>query len=119
MQCVRQQPSDSSSRAPERGAVIRLLPLLAMLAGCLSDAELLAENSRIALRTAEARAAGKLNCPRVKAGILTKEEVPGQPLGELYSEYGIRVDGCGRTVFYDVECRDGKICAVREKPMPE
>ncbi|MGI2325527.1 MULTISPECIES: hypothetical protein [unclassified Methylococcus] len=119
MQCARQHPFGGFASAPDRIAVSGLLPFFALLSGCLSDAELLAENSRIALQTAEMRGAGELDCPRVKAAIVTEKEVPGQPLGELYSEYGVRVDGCGRTVFYDIECRDEKICAVREKPLPK
>ncbi|WP_228719768.1 hypothetical protein [Methylococcus geothermalis] len=95
------------------------MPVVSLLAGCVTDAELLAENARIALQTAETRAARELNCPQAKAEIVTKKEVPGQPLGELYSEYGIRVNGCGRAVSYDIECRDEKICSIREKPTLE
>jgi hypothetical protein len=119
MQSVRRYRFDFSSVTSSGAAIIRLLPVISVLSGCMTDAELLAENSRIALQTAETRAAKELNCPGVKAGIVTKKEVPGQPLGELYSEYGIRVNGCGRAVFYDIECRDEMICVVREKPMAE
>lgn len=116
MQSGRRYRFDFSSVTSSGGAILRLLPVVSLLSGCVTDAELLAENSRIALQTAETRAARELNCPQAKAEIVTKKEVPGQPLGELYSEYGIRVNGCGRAVFYDIECRDQKICAVREKP---
>lgn len=98
-----------------RSALVPATMLIGVLGGCVTDAELLAENSRIATKTAEQRAAEELNCPQAKATIIAKKEVPGQPLGELYSEYGIRVSGCGRQAAYEVECRDEKICSIKEK----
>jgi hypothetical protein len=119
MQKIRRHRLDFWFAISGCGPVFRLLPFLLALSACLTDAELLAENSRIALQTAEKRAARDLSCSEAKAVIVSEQEVPGQPLGELYSDYGIRVDGCGRAVSYDVECRDERICFIREKPTIE
>jgi hypothetical protein len=83
-----------------------------LLTGCVSDAELLSENTAIALRTANEQARAELRCERTNAAIVTAAEEPGPPLGELYSAYRVRVEGCGKQVVYRVECRDEKICTV-------
>lgn len=83
-----------------------------LLTGCVSDTELLSENTTVALRTANERARADLRCERTNASILTEAEEPGPPLGELYSAYQVRVEGCGKQVVYRIECRDEKICAV-------
>lgn len=95
-------------------------PILATLlsglpAGCVSDAELLKENMRIAIQTAEQRAATDLGCPHPKSKIVRPKEVPGIPLGELYSEYDIQVTGCGKQISYAVECRDQSVCSTKTK----
>lgn len=83
-----------------------------LLTSCVSDAELLSENTAIALRTANELARADLLCERTSASIVTEAEEPGPPLGELYSAYQIRAVGCGKQVVYRIECRDEKICAV-------
>jgi hypothetical protein len=95
-----------------RAGLFAITILAWLQTGCVSDAELLSENTAIALRVADARARADLRCERTNASIVTEAEEPGPPLGELYSAYRVRVEGCGKQIVYRIECRDEKVCAI-------
>ena len=100
-----------SSNRQVIGALATLGVVLgSLLAGCVSDTQLLAQNSQIAQQTAEKKAKDELGCTQVKSSILNKKQVPSTPLGFLYSQYQIQVNGCGKQASYTVECRDEKLC---------
>jgi hypothetical protein len=92
------------------------LPLGALiLAGCLSDARLLANKQPLALQTAESRARFEMNCPRAKGKVLSQEVIEvrepaarSPDLGSVsQAEYTIGVLGCGKRKTYVVVCPAG------------
>jgi hypothetical protein len=93
----------------------RLAPCL-LLAGCVSDNELLAENSTLAMQMVRQRASSDLGCTKIRQTIRSEQEEPGQPLGELDSEYHIRAEGCGKAANYVVLCGDPKLCYFHGSP---
>ncbi|MDD1650297.1 MAG: hypothetical protein LUO80_07870 [Methylococcaceae bacterium] len=99
---------------PSMAATFRFLAPCLLLAGCISDSELLAENSAIALQSVHQRALDDLGCAAVRETLLAEQEDAGQPLGELYSEYHIQAQGCGREMVYVLLCRDRKLCSFKE-----
>ena len=108
--------SSASASAPCTWEGAWRVPILAvvlacLLAGCVTDNKLLADNSKIAQKTAEKRAMEELGCPQVKTLLVAEKEVPGTPLGELYSQYNFQASGCGKQASYDLECRDQKVCS--------
>ena len=105
----------NSAPRPTRWQSFRALTTLSvvwasLLAGCVTDTQLLAQNSQIAQQTAENKAKDELGCAQLKTLILSKKQVPSTPLGFLYSQYQIQVSGCGKQASYVVECRDEKLC---------
>lgn len=99
---------------PSMVAALRFLAPCLLLTGCISDSELLAENSAIARQRVHQRALNDLGCAVVRETLLAEQEDAGQPLGELYSEYHIKAQGCGREMVYVLLCRDQKLCSFKE-----
>lgn len=93
------------------------LPLM-LLAGCMSDAQFLAENSPGALRTAESRAKFELNCDQVTTSVLSQKVIQGIQGGVRaagawagpWTQYTIGIRGCGREAVYETICRDVENC---------
>ena len=83
-----------------------------LVSACVTDSTLLNENAAVALRSARFQAREDLNCPTARVSMVSEAEVPGAPWGFLYSDYRIRAEGCGRSVVYNVECRDESLCDV-------
>lgn len=106
---ISREGSGGHNPLPLAAALRRLAPCL-LLAGCISDRELLAENSTLATRMVQERASRELDCATLRQTIKSEQEEPGQPLGELDSEYHIRVEGCGQEAVYVVLCGDEKLC---------
>ncbi len=100
----------SSNRQPIAALTTLSVVLGSLLAGCVTDTQLLAQNSQIAQQTAEKKAKDELGCAQLKSSILNMKQVPSTPLGFLYSQYQIQVSGCGKQASYIVECRDEKLC---------
>ena len=84
-----------------------------LLAGCVSDRELLGESARSAREFVREHAARDLGCPTVETSVTADREEAGQPLGDLLSEYQVAARGCGRTRVYDVVC-DRNLCSLKE-----
>lgn len=116
-QSIARKPSMTVTLSPGRGGSATslrrwlhlLLPPL-LLGGCLSDRQLLRQNSTIALETATRWAMTDLNCPRANATIRNAEEVPATPMGRLWSRYTIQAAGCGRHAVYRLECANQRLC---------
>jgi hypothetical protein len=105
--------TNSPTHSPRRWSAGLLTPAL-LLAGCISDGELLAENLGVARQEVRQRAMRDLGCAEIQETLLKEEEEPGQPLGELYSQYRIQARGCGKEVTYELLCRDQKLCSFKK-----
>jgi hypothetical protein len=104
----------------EHGAVCRaaspsllLYTLSMMLSACATDAQLLNENRAAAIQAAVRQATRDLNCDQTAGSILSDSEVPGTPLGDLWSRYSIKATGCGKEIVYTVECENKTVCSVK------
>jgi hypothetical protein len=76
-----------------------------LLAGCQTDAQILAKEQDMARDTALRRGQFELNCPQATATILSS--VMLQPIawrGTERAEYTVGVSGCGREKTYVVIC---------------
>jgi hypothetical protein len=84
------------------------LPIAAaavLLAGCQTDAQILAKEQDMARDTALRRGQFELNCPQANATVLSS--VMLQPIawrGTERAEYTVGVSGCGREKTYVVIC---------------
>ncbi len=105
-----------SRRKRFRNRLLLVSALAALLVGCVSDTMLLQENSAVALRSVRFKARNDLQCPQVKALVLSEQEVPGAPWGYLYSDYRIQAEGCGQRAVYEAECRDEQLCKTTRNP---
>jgi hypothetical protein len=90
-----------------------ILPSLALLVGCASQAQFLASREPTATETALARGRFDLSCPAATAVVLSSDHI--QPAvsgmyaglgGISRAEYTIGVEGCGRKRVYIVICQD-------------
>jgi hypothetical protein len=99
-------------RRPRIQRAIVLFPALLVEAGCVTDAQYLAQNSSAALTAAESRAKFELNCPQVEASILSQKvgAIEGIRAGIDWTEYTIGVRGCGRQAVYITACQDPSTC---------
>jgi hypothetical protein len=80
----------------------------AVLAGCQSDAQILASEQAVATQTAARRGQFELNCPQARATLLSSNLL--QPLvwgGLERAEYTVGVEGCGQRKTYIVVCQLG------------
>lgn len=94
--------------------------MAALLTGCVTDAEFLAQNSSAALRAAEARGGFELACSGAQSQVLSQKIIQGVQGGYgwrnpgawagPWTEYTIGVSGCGKRVVYMVVCRDENSC---------
>lgn len=83
------------------------------MAGCVSDQELLRDSRRSAQEFVREHAVRDLGCPAIQTGVTAGKEEPGQPLGDLLSEFQVTARGCGTSRRYDVFC-DGHLCSLKE-----
>jgi hypothetical protein len=93
--------------------LLRIVPLAVLLvAGCQTDAQILAGEQALARETAARRGQFELNCPRANATVLSSTML--QPVawrGFERAEYTIGVEGCGRRKTYIVVCQlDSTAC---------
>lgn len=82
--------------------------------GCVTDAQLLSDNSPAALQTAKKRAESDLHCPAATGSIQSQQIAQGAPLGYLWTDYNVDVKGCGRKGVYGITCFDELLCSARE-----
>lgn len=117
----RRPPRHASSS--NRGLRCFASAVVMLLAGCVTDAEFLAQNSPAALRAVESRGKFELNCPEVQSTVLSQKVVEGIQGGYggfrgagtgawagPWTEYTIGVRGCGREAVYMAVCRDENNC---------
>ena len=107
---VRRQSGNPVFRRLRYGGLAQAL----LLAGCISDGELVAENTGIARHVVHQRAVRDFACPTVRETVLQGQVTAGQPLGSLYSEYRIQAQGCGQEMVYVVLCCNQKLCSFRK-----
>lgn len=67
-----------------------------------------------ALEVARAEAVLNFSCPKMKADPQVGKVRENDAESGLFSEYLVRVNGCGQTAEYRVSCRAGGLCAVEE-----
>ncbi len=67
-----------------------------------------------ALDVARAEAVLNYSCPKMKADPRVGKVHDDDAESGLFSEYLVRVSGCGQTAEYRVSCRAGGLCAVEE-----
>src|SRR5262245_12491902 len=86
-----------------------LAPLAAMLvAGCQTDAQILASEQAMATQTAARRGQFEMNCPQATGMVLSSNML--QPVlwgGVERAEYTVGVEGCGQRKSYVVICQLG------------
>lgn len=67
-----------------------------------------------ALQAAEQEAILSFGCPAMKADRRVGKLHEGDAEGGLFSEYLVRVSGCGHAANFRVSCREGGLCSVEE-----
>lgn len=67
-----------------------------------------------ALEVARQEAVLNYSCPKMKADHRVGKVRENDAESGLFSEYLVRVTGCGQTAEYRVSCRAGGLCAVEE-----
>lgn len=67
-----------------------------------------------ALRVAREEAQLNFTCPGMKADHRVGKMHEGDAQGGLFSEYLVRVSGCGKSAEYRVSCREGGLCSIEE-----
>jgi hypothetical protein len=88
---------------------ILLAPLVVLaVAGCQSDAQILASEQAVATQTATRRGQFEMNCPQAAGTILSSNLLQPVVWGGLErAEYTIGVEGCGVRRTYIVVCQLG------------
>jgi hypothetical protein len=78
------------------------------VAGCQSDAQILASEQAVATQTATRRGQFELNCPQAKGTMLSSNLLQPVVWGGLErAEYTVGVEGCGQRKTYIVVCQLG------------
>lgn len=91
--------------------------LTAALMGCVARTPLEGQSlnrGQDALDVARAEAVLNYSCPKMKADPRVGKVHDDDAESGLFSEYLVRVSGCGQTAEYRVSCRAGGLCAVEE-----
>ncbi|MCP1625485.1 hypothetical protein [Pseudomonas nitroreducens] len=104
--------ADIRHRLPlARGLQAALLICAALLGGCMSDQEFLAQNQNAALSATFARARFELDCPDVTTSVLSSKVTQVRLAGvSNRTEYTIGARGCGRQAVYITYCLDPDTC---------
>jgi hypothetical protein len=90
---------------------VSLIPLCLaglVVAGCQSDAQILASEQAVATQTATRRGQCEMNCPQATGMLLSSNLL--QPIvwgGLERAEYTVGVEGCGQRRTYIVVCQLG------------
>ena len=86
-----------------------------LLAGCVSDAELLhSDDTVLAQKIAQDRAMADLKCPQAKADRPIRRVRMENWWDGLYNEYLVWVEGCDRQATYRVVCREANLCSLAD-----
>lgn len=87
-----------------------IAPLLLLLAGCQTDAQLLASDQTQAVQVATRRAQFEMNCPAATGTVLSNNLLQPVVWGGLErAEYTVGVAGCGQRRTYIVVCQVGSV----------
>ena len=79
-----------------------------ILAGCQSDAQILASEQAVATQTATRRGQFEMNCPQATGMMLSSNLLQPVVWGGLErAEYTVGVEGCGQRRTYIVVCQLG------------
>jgi len=88
-----------------------LLACTAVLGGCMTDQQFLAQNQSAAINATVSRAKFELNCPDVTASVLSSKVTQVQLANvSNRTEYTIGVRGCSRQAVYITYCLDPDTC---------
>lgn len=96
---------------------VAMIALLGLLAGCVERTPREGQSlnrGQDALDAAQAEAVLNYSCPKMKADPHVGKVHENDAEGGLFSEYLVKVTGCGQTAEYRVSCRAGGLCAVEE-----
>lgn len=96
---------------------ILIIVLGAALVGCVGRTPLDGQSlnrGQDALEVARQEAVLNYSCPKMKADHRVGKVRENDAESGLFSEYLVRVTGCGQTAEYRVSCRAGGLCAVEE-----
>ncbi|MDN6858773.1 hypothetical protein QO207_19445 [Pseudomonas sp. CAN2814] len=86
-----------------------LMLAVALLGGCVTDQQFLAQNQSAAIDATVSRAKFELNCPDVAATVLSSK-VTQFAYANNRTEYTIGVRGCGRQSVYVTYCLTSDNC---------
>jgi hypothetical protein len=90
---------------------LKLVPLALAglaLAGCQSDAQILANEQAVAVQTATRRGQFEMGCPQATGTVLSSNLLQPVVWGGLErAEYTVGVEGCGLRKTYVVVCQLG------------
>ncbi len=98
-------------------AGVLIVVLAALLAGCAERTPREGQSlnrGQDALDAAQAEAVLNYSCPKMKADPRVGKVRGNDAESGLFSEYLVKVTGCGQTAEYRVSCRAGGLCAVEE-----
>lgn len=101
----------------KRIAVALILLLAGLLVACAERTPREGQSlnrGQDALDAARAEAVLNYSCPKMKADSQVGKVRENDAESGLFSEYLVRVSGCGQTAEYRVSCRAGGLCAVEE-----
>lgn len=107
----RETPKDGKRR--RRILILAIAPFCGV-PGCVTDAQLLSDHSAAALQTAKKKPGSDLHCPRPTGTIQSKSITQGAPLGYLWTDDRVNVEGCGRHGVYGITCFDELLCSASE-----
>jgi len=92
----------------KQGPSLLVFLTAAVLAGCQSDAQILASEQAVATQTATRRGQFEMNCPQATGSMLSSNLLQPVVWGGLErAEYTIGVEGCGQRRTYIVVCQLG------------
>jgi len=98
------------------------LAALAVLAGCATQSQMLAQSQPTATQVALTRGRFDLNCPAATATLLSSDYIqpavqgPWVNAGITRLEYTVGVEGCGQRRSYVVICQEGTTTCFAANP---
>lgn len=94
-----------------------IAPLAAIVAGCQSPAQTLADEQGVAVQTATNRGRFEMACPQATGMVLSQNLLQPVMWGGLErAEYTVGVEGCGQRRTYVVVCQLGSPSCFAAQP---
>lgn len=69
------------------------------------DQRQLGKDQPYAESVAKALGSADLACQKVSDHVLSRTDAEGAPMGPVWSDYTISVQGCGKSVTYQISCK--------------